>query len=251
MLPAETVFFLVTGAVLAGVVMGLVGFGTGLAALGFWLFVVDPLLAVPLVGVCSLTTTAFTLKAYKHAIRLKRLAPFFTGAVFGLPLGVMLLVRLDPNIFKLAMGLFLIVYTLFRLFVMPGLSFRTGSRLADIAVGAGGGLLSGLAGIPGPLTTVWCGLRNWSKDEQRGVYQPFNQIMILIAMIGFGLEGLLTRDLAIAALYCVPAALAGMGVGMLGYKRMDEAQFRRVVLLLLFASGIMLVTLNTVAVLGK
>ena len=44
-LPLETVLFLVTGAALAGFVMGLVGFGTGLAALGFWLFVVDPVLA--------------------------------------------------------------------------------------------------------------------------------------------------------------------------------------------------------------
>ena len=75
MLPVETVVFLVTGAALAGLVMGLVGFGTGLAALGFWLFVVDPALAVPLVSICSLATTIFTLRAYGHAIALKRLAP--------------------------------------------------------------------------------------------------------------------------------------------------------------------------------
>ena len=104
MLPAETIFFLMTGAALAGIVMGLVGFGTGLAALGFWLFVVEPTLAVPLVGVCSLTTTAFTLKAYKHAIRLDRLAPFFLGAVFGLPLGIMLLTRVDPCYLQIGDG---------------------------------------------------------------------------------------------------------------------------------------------------
>ncbi len=250
MLPVETILFLVAGAALAGFVMGLVGFGTGLAALGLWLFVIDPSLAVPLVGVCSLATTVFTLKAYSHAIRPERLAPFFLGAVAGLPLGVILLTRLDPTVFKLAMGLFLVVYTLFRLFLMPGLAARTGSRLADLAVGAGGGLLGGFAAIPGPLTTVWCGLRGWSKDEQRGVYQPFNQTIILIAMIGYGLEGLLTRELGLMSLYCVPAALAGMRVGMVGYKRMDERQFQRVVLALLFASGLMLVTLNTVAILG-
>lgn len=68
MLPLETIAFLVTGAALAGLVMGLVGFGTGLAALGFWLFVIEPALAVPLVVVCSLATTVFTLKAYSHAI---------------------------------------------------------------------------------------------------------------------------------------------------------------------------------------
>jgi len=106
MLVFETVVFLVTGAALAGLVMGLVGFGTGLAALGFWLFVVDPILAVPLVSICSLATTAFTLRAYSHAISWTRLAPFFAGAAAGLPLGILLLARLDPAIFKIAMGVF-------------------------------------------------------------------------------------------------------------------------------------------------
>lgn len=251
MLPAETIFFLMTGAVLAGFVMGLVGFGTGLAALGFWLFVVDPSLAVPLVGVCSLATTAFTLAAYKHAIRFDRLWPFFLGAGVGLPLGILLLTRLDPASFKLGMGLFLIVYTLFRLLVIPGLEVRAGGRAADLAVGAGSGFLGGVAAIPGPLTTVWCGLRSWSKDEQRAVYQPFNQGILMVAMIGYGLEGLLTRELGIISLYCVPAALAGMALGMFGYRKLDEAQFQRLVLLLLLASGVMLVALNALAMAGR
>jgi uncharacterized membrane protein YfcA len=79
MLPIETIAFLVTGAALAGLVMGLVGFGTGLAALGFWLFVIDPALAVPLISICSLATTAFTFRVFSHAISWKRLAPFFIG----------------------------------------------------------------------------------------------------------------------------------------------------------------------------
>ncbi len=33
------------GALVAGFVSGLAGFGTGLVALGFWLHVIDPLLA--------------------------------------------------------------------------------------------------------------------------------------------------------------------------------------------------------------
>ncbi len=247
MLPLETILFLVTGAVLAGFVMGLIGFGTGLAALGFWLFVIEPALAVPLVGVCSLATTAFTLKAYAHAIRWERLAPFFFGALFGLPLGILLLTRLEPALFKLAMGIFLIGYTLFRLLLLPGLTFKTADRRFDILVGTGAGLLCGLAAIPGPLTTVWSGMRGWSKDEQRAVYQPFNQSILVFSMIGYGFEGLLTRELGVISLYCVPAALAGMALGMIGYKRLGEDQFQRVVLLFLLASGCMLVTLNAMS----
>lgn len=244
MLGTETILFLVTGAVLAGFVMGLVGFGTGLAALGFWLHVADPTLAVPLVAICSLSTTGFTFHAYKHAISLRRLAPFFLGAVAGLPFGVLALTRLDAGSVKLAMGAFLIVYTLFRLFVVPGLTVAPRGRGADAAVGFGGGLMGGFASTPGPLTTVWCGLRGWSKDEQRAVYQPFNQAILLIAFGLYAWEGLVTAELWWLALYCVPATLAGMGIGMAGYKRLGEAQFQRIVLVLLLASGCMLVVLN-------
>lgn len=248
MLPYDMLLFLLIGAALGGFVMGLVGFGTGLAAYGFWLFVIDPSLAVPLVGICSLTTTIFTLKAYSHAISFQRLAPFFLGAVFGLPLGVFMLTRLDPVLFKLGIGCFLIVYTSFRLFVMPGLRVAVRGQAADAGVGAIGGFFAGLAAMPGPITTMWCGLRDWSKDEQRGVFQPFNQTIMVLAMAGYAYEGLFTRELGLVALYCVPGTLTGMAIGMIGYKRLDENQFQKAVLLLLLASGFMLVLLNAMQV---
>lgn len=250
-LPLDTVIFLVTGALLAGFVMGLVGFGTGLAALGFWLFAVDPVLAVPLVSICSLATTAFTLKAYSHAINWRRLVPFFAGAVAGLPLGVLLLARLDAGLFKTLMGLFLIAYTLFRLLVLPNLTLTRAGRAGDALVGIGGGILGGFAAIPGPLTTVWCGLRGWTKDEQRAVYQPFNQTIILLAFAGYATQGIITAELGLLAFYCVPASLVGMAAGMAGYKKISEAQFQRLVLWLLLASGIMLVVLNAFSAGGR
>ncbi len=244
MLPLETAAFLLAGAALGGFVMGLVGFGTGLAALGFWLLVVDPLLAVPLVSICSIATTAFTLHTYAHAISWTRLAPFFAGAVAGLPLGVLLLSQLNAALFKVVIGLFLIGYTLFRLIVVPKLTVRGSGQFMDAIVGLGGGILGGFAAIPAPITTVWCGLRGWSKDEQRAVYQPFNQTIILLALAGYASQGMLTKEVGLAAFYCVPAALLGMAIGMAGYKRIGEAQFQTLILWLLLASGFMLIILN-------
>jgi uncharacterized membrane protein YfcA len=43
----SVVLFVLAGALLAGFVSGLTGFGTGLVALGLWLHVVDPILAAP------------------------------------------------------------------------------------------------------------------------------------------------------------------------------------------------------------
>ncbi len=49
----ELVLIIGAGALVAGFVSGLAGFGTGLVALGFWLHAVEPILAAPLVVICS------------------------------------------------------------------------------------------------------------------------------------------------------------------------------------------------------
>ena len=62
------------GALAAGFVSGLAGFGTGLVALGFWLHVIDPLLAAPLVVICSVVAQAQSILVVRRGIRPARLA---------------------------------------------------------------------------------------------------------------------------------------------------------------------------------
>ena len=59
------------GALGGGFVSGLAGFGTGLVALGIWLYVLPPSLAVPLVIICSIVGQSSTLPAFLHVIDFK------------------------------------------------------------------------------------------------------------------------------------------------------------------------------------
>ena len=52
---------LLFGALAGGFVSGLAGFGTALMALGIWLYVLPPSLAVPLVLICSVIAQLSTL----------------------------------------------------------------------------------------------------------------------------------------------------------------------------------------------
>jgi uncharacterized membrane protein YfcA len=58
---AAAYVILVAGAIAAGFVSGLAGFGTALMALGIWLYVLPPSLAVPLVLICSIVGQTSTL----------------------------------------------------------------------------------------------------------------------------------------------------------------------------------------------
>jgi uncharacterized membrane protein YfcA len=92
---AETIVFL--GALAGGFVSGLAGFGTGLTALGIWLYVMTPPLAASLVVVCSVVSQIQTIPMIWHAIKPRLVAPFIIGGLAGVPLGTALVLYLDPS----------------------------------------------------------------------------------------------------------------------------------------------------------
>src|SRR3954468_1138034 len=92
---------LLLGALAGGFVSGLVGFGTAMTALGIWLYVLPPSLAVPLVLICSVIAQTSTMPAMWRSFDLPLVWPFIIGGVAGVPLGVLLIAYADPNVFKL------------------------------------------------------------------------------------------------------------------------------------------------------
>ena len=84
---ADFPFLILAGAFAGGLVSGLTGFGTGITAMPFWLAATTPLLASPLVVVCSLVAQFQTLPAIWHAIDFRRARPFIIGGLVGVPLG--------------------------------------------------------------------------------------------------------------------------------------------------------------------
>jgi uncharacterized protein len=58
----------VLGALAGGFVSGLAGFGTALMALGLWLYVMSPSIAVPLVLICSIVAQTSTMPSVWRSI---------------------------------------------------------------------------------------------------------------------------------------------------------------------------------------
>jgi Sulfite exporter TauE/SafE len=66
------------GAVAGGFVSGLAGFGTGLVALGIWLYVLPPSIAVSLVIICSIVAQTSTLPSFWRSTDFKLVLPCVT-----------------------------------------------------------------------------------------------------------------------------------------------------------------------------
>ncbi len=232
--------YLAAASFVAAFASGLAGFAFALIASGVYLHVLEPTAAVALVLAGSIATQSMTIFRLREGVVWRRFWPFLIGGIVGVPFGVALLGHLDAATVRLIVGGFLVAYSAVMLALRQPPQISGGGQAADGVVGLIGGVMGGFAGLSGALPTVWCNLRGWPKDEQRGVYQPF-----IVAMQGFGLvtlsmAGGVTRQTWVAFAICLPALLLGAYAGLKLYAHVDDKGFRRIVLSLLLVSGLAL-----------
>jgi len=228
------------GAIAAGFVQGLSGFGFGLTAMSFWAWSLDPRLAAVLAVFGSLTGQVIAAVTVRRGFDWRRLMPFLLGAAVGVPVGVAILPLLDVRLFKIVLGTLLVVWCPAMLLSSRLPRIRFGGRLADGVVGGVGGMMGGLGGFTGTIPTLWCTLRGFAKDEQRAIIQNFNLAALLVTMGVYLARGLVTREMLPMFAIVAPAMLIPVLLGARLYAGISEAAFRQLVLSLLTASGVAL-----------
>ena len=223
----------------AAVVSSVVGFAFSAIAGAMVLHLVpSPVQAVQILIIASIGIQAFSVARFARAIEWSRCLPFLAGGLATLPLGTALLAILPPPVYLMTMGAGLVAYGVYLAVRRPSHVQRAG-RIGDVLVGAVGGITGPLGAIPGVPVTVWCGMRGWSKLEQRVVYQPY---ILVMQVAGLG---------AVSALHAAPAfdplqlgyalpALAGATVGLRVFQALTDRQFDRLIHLALIGSGVAL-----------
>jgi uncharacterized protein len=232
------IFLLATFA--GALVAGLSGFAFGLVAASIWLYILSPLQTATLIIAFGLIVQGYSVWKLRRALDWRKLWPFVAGAALGVPVGVRILTWADPAHVRIGVGAFLILYSLYALF-RPAINPVKSGATVDAGVGFLNGVVGGITGLAGILVTIWCGLRGWPKDVQRAVFQPIAVATFLMGAMWIGAKGAITPDTIKLFLIGLPALLAGTWIGLKLFGRLNEAAFRKVVLVLLLASGAVLV----------
>jgi uncharacterized membrane protein YfcA len=236
-----SLWLLAVGAAAAGFVQGLSGFAFGMVATSIWVWGVEPHLTAVLVVLGGLTGQLLQALTMRRGLRMAALAPFLLGAAVGVPLGVAVLPHLDAALFKLTIGIVLVICCPAMLWAHGLSGFTFGGRLADAVTGAIGGVMGGLGGFPGVVPTLWCTLRGWDKDLQRQVVQNFNLAALASTFAIYVATGAVTRDMLPLAAVVVPAVIVPSLLGARVYVGLSPLAFRRVVLTLLTGAGIAMI----------
>jgi hypothetical protein len=238
--PLELPIFLL--ATFAGaLVAGLSGFAFGLVAASIWLYILTPVQTATLIIVFGLIVQGYSVWKLRRALDWRKLWPFLLGAALGVPVGVSILIWANPAQVRIGVGAFLVVYSLYALFRPAIAPVKTGRAAADAGVGFLNGVLGGTIGLAGILVTIWSGLRGWPKDAQRAVFQPVAVATFLMSALWIGAKGAIAAGTIKLFLIGLPALFAGTWLGLKLFGRLDEATFRKVVLVLLLASGVGLI----------
>jgi uncharacterized protein len=196
---AQHVALLFAGALAGGIVNGLTGFGTALTAIGIWIYAIPPVVAASLAIICWVVSQTQTLHLVWRAIDWRQALFFVVPGVLGVPIGTLLLPYIDPKLFKLVIGCFLVVYPAYVLMRKRQIKSAWGGVAANGIVGFGGGVLGGLTGLSGVLPIVWTDIRGWSKEQRRSVVQFYNMAILSLAPVSHAFSGLLTWKVAVSA----------------------------------------------------
>lgn len=229
---------IVAVAALAGFVQGLSGFGFAMVALSLWAWLLEPQVAAVLSVTGGLIGQMLGTSAMRRTFSWVRVGPFVGGGLLGIPLGLWLLPRVDVHAFRLYVGALLTLWCPVMLLLprLPPLSGRW--RWADGVAGACGGLMGPLGGISGAVPTLWCTLRGFERDVQRGVIQSFNLAMLATTLASYVAAGWVRAPMLPAMALTGAALSAPALVGVRVYNAISPLHFRWVVLGLLSISGL-------------
>ena len=224
--------------IVAGFLKGIIGVGMPVVALPLLSLVIDVksaamLLSMPLI----FSNLPQALEGGKTGRCLMQLAPVILGTIPGLFLGVRVLLALEANAAEVIAGLALMSVGGVTL-LAPKLQIQ--SRLAlptGITFGFFGGILGGIAAMPGPLVFIFLlakGLRGKAFTKEASLYLVISAGLMAVLLTASRQFGWLDVSVSTAAM--LPVVL-GMYVGQQMRDKIAPETFKKLVLIAVIAAG--------------
>lgn len=225
----------------AAVLQTLSGFGFALIVMPFAIFILGVRMASPVVALVALMLSALNTIRFRGALDRRELTRLTLVAACGVPLGVWALGRIDERLVKAILGVVLVAYALYSLFVfwrrlhIPPLAAWWAYPLGFLA-----GCLGGAYNTSGPPVILYGSMRQWPHNTFRSVLQTFFFLTGGLAILTHFLAGHYTSSALGYGLLAAPAALAGNLLGARLDRRFSPQAFRLLSLVLLLILGLSL-----------
>ena len=227
----------------AGFVKGTTGFGITLIVLPVLVLVITPQEAIVLnsipVMMMNIATAASTVREYHEIRRIRWMLPV---AFVCVPLGVNVLIWVDPEPARAVIGLMIIFFIAMRI---SGWQPPRMSPVGEIIFGAGMGALIGFifGMIMMPVAFIIFYVTTLGVRREAFVFllNTIAAVLSVIQVSSFAWHDLYAADAWRNTALMLAPALAGLYAGTRLRRRLSERVFERLVLVLLGATGVILI----------
>ena len=214
-----------------------------LTAFGFALVTV-PLLALawevkPAVVTSTVLGTLILLPLLyevRGRVPVGRVMPILIGSMAGIPLGVLILERIDVIALEIVVAGVVIVGSLL-IYLSPELRLRRPPVPLSLLVGGLSGVLRAATSMGGPPVILYALTLEREVERFRATLLAVFLPTSLVTIAALAIAGRVTGDVLLVSVVAQPAVVLGSLTGRWARARVSEPVFRLVVLGLLFASS--------------
>ena len=227
---------------IGGFVQGCLGFGLGILCVPPLMMMLPATTVIPMINAISMVISIPLGWHARRNVKPGLLLPLIIGSMCGLPVGMVLLRRLDGPGFKVGVGIFLVI--LAALLIAGWKRPVKNQRLATLPIGFFSGILQTMISISGPPIIFFLANQNTRKEVFRAnllVY--FAVISFMVTTAYFVLNVYTMQMLKWMVVYMIGVA-AGASLGTRINERIPQVLFERVTLTAAAVMGLLLVVQN-------
>ena len=241
-LPAlDLIFITILVIFIGGLLRGFLGFGPALLTIPVLAYIYSPTQALVIHIIMEIPSTLFLLPTALKNSDKKSILPLFIAMVSFIPVGMYLVVILNPEIIRRTISIIVLILVLM---LSRGWNFKSFIGFKSMVFsGILGGFIQGIAGIGGaPIVTVLMA-RNDSEDVSRGNILFLMAGIVVFSITSQAFYGLISLNLITLGFMASPIYIAATYSGSKFYNYKGKNLFRKIALF--FLSIIALTTFVT------
>lgn len=230
-----TALAIVSLAATAAFIQSLSGFGFSLFIVPFLAILIGPRDTVLLANLMSVFSTGIQARTLRHSAERRTAGVLMIGSLVGMPIGLAVLLLLDPEALKVAIAMMVIAFTLL---LMRGLALHTAGTVGDLAAGIASGILNTSTSMSGPPVVLYLQGRDMPPLQFRATIATFFFVTSAIAVVLLLASGTAKSYVFLALALSLPAMVGGQLLGNAMFEKVDPVFFRRMVYAILLVSGV-------------
>jgi uncharacterized protein len=224
----------------ASLIRSTFGFGEALVAVPLLALFMPIEIAAPLAVLLSITIALIVVLQDREHVEVRTAGWLVAPTLGGIPLGVLLLTRVNEHVVKALLGIVILAFCFYLLWGRALPEMHGHPRGWLLACGFAAGVLGGAYGMNGPPLVIYGAMRRWTAQAFRATLQGYFLAASITGMAAYWYEGLWVPRVTHLFWISLPAAVAATLLGRAINRRLAGETFLKCVYVGLAGTAVVL-----------